>query len=188
MDYSECVLSVESPYKNYIFYGILIGAGAKILFDIGKPVIKKLAGKAISRAIDIYIDVKWRYRSNPSIEKKVTFSPVWIDKTDSYGVYTVENKKYISFNTEKDLSGIIIDNDTEIDNIKLYNGQTPVSDTLTLSVALDILRACSGPDAMFQCGVPTLNQIKSLDSNNLLGDVTKIIVNLTNYEEFKIEA
>ena len=63
-----------------------------------------------------------------------------------------------------------------------------MSDTLTLSVALDILRACSGPDAMFQCGVPTLNQIKSLDSNNLLGDVTKIIVNLTNYEEFKIEA
>ena len=196
--YSDYMTQQDSPYKNHVFYGILIATSAKILFDIAKPCLKKCVGKAISRGIDIYIDLKWKYRSKftesfslQNVEKVKGISVAkWIDKTSDYGdygVYIADNKKYISFNLQKDMSEIIIDNETQIENIKIYNGDKEETDQLKLSVALDIVTACSGPDAMFQCGVPSLNQVRSLDYNNLLEDATKIIVNLTNYEEFKIE-
>jgi hypothetical protein len=170
--------------------GFLIGVTSKMLFDIAKPHLKNYTVKLVSKSIDFYVDLKWKYLYTTTTPELSPTIATWKHKNEYFGVYKVNDKEYISFNLDKDLSKVIYDetNDTKIENIKLYTKDSVKNLMSDKSNKLqDIIISCGGPNLMFQGGVPTLKQLKLLDAFNSLDNITRIIINLSNYEEYIID-
>lgn len=157
-----------------------------------KTKVKSYAITILEKSIDFYVDLKW-YVKNTNDEKDLNngLNISWDLKTEDYGIYKINDNRYLSFKVDIDLSKIefnMCKDDVQIENIKLFNFKIQyVNDTLPIekfNIIKQTLAMCCGPNCTFPCGVPKMEQLRKF--NDAFLDVTKIIINLNNYEEYII--
>jgi hypothetical protein len=143
----------------------------------------------VSKSIDMYVELKWYFKSgeqadedNKDEEVKKNI-PVWDFKNSDYGIYRINKEYYLSFKLDKDLSQIDFNDGTEILNIKIFKKESD-NPNENETIIKETIKMCCGPNFTFPCGIPTLNELRKFKDE--FADVTKIIVNMTNYEEYVI--
>ena len=157
--------------------------------------LKSCGINILSKSIDMYVDLKWYFKSEDQayeyeqakdeevkIKKNIA---VWDFKNADYGIYRINKEYYLSFKLDKDLSQIDFNDETEISNIKIFKLPSEnLTENENEKIIKETIKMCCGPNSMFPCGLPTVNQLKKFKDE--FADVTKIIVNMTNYEEYVI--
>jgi hypothetical protein len=154
-----------------------------------------VAGVA-SKAIDIYVDLKWALFpptvKQESEENKPAAEPVrlkWISETPYYRMYELNDKMYITFNSKYEPSSANSNSNANaceehtLENIIVIKTDGSKADPSPLLI--ETLAKCGGYGNTYKSGVPTLEQLRMLPSDGLkqeLKDVKKIIIN-TSLEE-----
>jgi hypothetical protein len=172
----------------------MILSSSAIGFIIGRYISKDLtftraAAKVASRAVDAFVDLKWSLKSfiddkepvqAPLCPEKVDFA--WLVETDHYKVYRLNGERYITFNLSHE--PVLHFEDGAVEEIMVVrNDGTKVAPSDGLK---DIIVQCGGHGCVFAAGVPTLDQLKQLQTPGIheeLEDVKKIIINTTSFDE-----
>ncbi len=151
--------------------------------------LKSCGVNILSKSIDMYVELKWYFKSgdqeyeqakDEEVKKNI---PVWDFKNADYGIYRINKEYFLSFKLDKDLSKIDFNDGTEILNIKIFKKESE-NPNENDKIIKETIKMCSGPNFTFPCGIPTLNQLRKFKDE--FADVNKIIVNMTNYEEYII--
>lgn len=148
--------------------------------------LSHLALRTACKTIDLYVELKWKLSDilgSPDVPVALPKSEIkWITKKDNYGIYEIDSERYISFNVSVEPkkhheSG-------EIENIKAIGIDGKIV-TLSREVK-DIIKQCAGHGCIFDHGVPTLEQLQSLEDVDVseLKRIKKIIINTCAYDEY----
>ena len=157
-----------------------------------------VAGVA-SKAIDMYVDLKWALFPPSQVKVKVKSEenktdqpPVnlkWISETPYYRMYELNDKKYITFNPKYDPlnaneSSNACEHESSIEQIIVIKTDGSKQDPSPLLI--ETLTKCGGYGNTYKSGVPTLEQLRLLPAEALkqeLMDVKKIIINTSSLDE-----
>lgn len=147
-----------------------------------------------SKAIDIFVDLKWKFfppavkvkeegEDEASAKAPVEFK--WLSQNPYYKMYELNGKIYITFNHEY-VPSLHYEEYTFEDIVIIKTDGTKANPSTLL---IETLSKCGGHGCSYKSGVPTLEQLKLLPSPALrheLKDVKKIIINTSAFEEHVI--
>jgi hypothetical protein len=145
-----------------------------------------------SKAIDLYVDIKWKLfpmpikvKEDKPVTEQVKTNFKWLSENTYYKMYEIDGKIYITFNHEYEPS-LHFEEHTFEDIVIIKTDGTKANPS---SLLIETLAKCGGHGCTYKSGVPTLEQLKLLPSPALrheLKDVKKIIVNTSAFEEHVI--
>ena len=152
-----------------------------------------VAGVA-SKAIDMYVDLKWALFPPSQVKVKVESEenktdqpPVnlkWISETPYCRMYELNDKKYITFNPKYDPANDNTSEEHTLEQIIVIKTDGSKQDPSPLLI--ETLTKCGGYGNTYKSGVPTLEQLRLLPAEALqqeLNDVKKIIINTSSLDE-----
>jgi hypothetical protein len=152
--------------------------------------LKQLATNTASKAIDTFVELKWAWRdlwgtpvyNDEKLKLNLHFKLTWIQVTEDYKIYQLNDKVYITFNMSHEPTPHYEDGTIEsITVISKDGGRGSPSPALQ-----EVLVQCAGHGCTYNSGVPTLGQLKTLPQPKLkeeLEKIKKIIINTSSFEE-----
>lgn len=188
---------MEANWSNIFYITVLVGltGGAVTLFK--KP-LSRLAAKCMSHGIDLYYDMKYKYYLDlPDESEKrkrcnsVTHAPViYVDHLDRYLIYKwVDDAHYATVSGTPPLIPDDIqhtDHDEDLKDVDDIECIITVGNNSRRATPreLNVMISLAGPGQDFTVSkLPTLSDLRNILE---ITDLSKVIFNNANYEEFLI--